>query len=178
MWPALGSAILSAGIFIMGSFSYGFGSNPPIDYPRLLISDTQEFAPAPNNTTPIYVFADQEIQAATAITQLPFQSAQYFSYPAGQTIPTSPVSYLRIAALLLDSLAANKARLSSIQKLLDVELDPVKAAGVLRDQAAEYRKIDDESGAFFIIEQVNDSWSFADRYWKQVQRQSGGGGGI
>ena len=172
----LRTVILGVAIFVMGSFSYNFGANPPIDYPRLLISDTQQFAP--DGTTPIYVFADQEIQAATAIANLPFQSAQYFSYPAGQNIPPQPITYLRVAALLLDCLAANKARLSSIQKLLDVELDPVKAATVLHEQAQAYRDVDDNSGAFMIIEQVNDLFSFQDRFWRQVQRQSGGGGAI
>jgi hypothetical protein len=92
----------------------------------------------------------------------------------GQNIPTSPVSYLRVSALLLDSLAANKARLASIKQLLDVKLDSSDASIQLRATACEYRDVEDNSGAFMIIEQVNDEWSFRDRFWKQVQRQSGG----
>jgi len=71
----------------------------------------------------------------------------------GQNLPTSPVSYLRSAALLLDALAANKSRLASIKQLLDVRLDSSDAAIQLRATAAEYRSVDDDAGAFAIIEQ-------------------------
>lgn len=154
-----------------GTFSYSFGQNPPIDYPRLMISDTQEFLP--DGVTPGYVFADQEIQAITQIVTLPFQSAQYYSPPGGQVLPQSPVNYLRIAAALLDCMVANKAKLASITRILDVELNAGNAAKFLMAQAAEYRKLDDESGGIWIIEQVNNDWSLISRYWKQVQRQQG-----
>lgn len=157
----------------MPTFSYQYGSNPPVDYPRLLISDTQQFAA--DGVTPIFVFYDEEIAAMTAIQTLQWQTSMFYSEASGQNLPASPVNYLRIAAMLLDSIAANKSRLASIQMLLDVKLSPDKAAAALRDQANQYRTVDDESGAFAIIEQCNDYWSFRDRFWKQVQRQSGGG---
>jgi len=152
-------------------FTYNGGENPAIDYPRLMISDTQEFAA--DGTTPAYVFSDQEIEAMTRIVALQFQSAQYFSPPAGRYLPNSPVSYLRIAAGLLDAMAANKAKLAGVIQILDVKLDPAKAAEWLRDLAKEYRQVDDESGAFFIIEQVNNGWTLEQRYWNQIQRQQG-----
>jgi hypothetical protein len=148
------------------AFSYQFGANPQIDYPRLLISDTQETN---------HIFEDSEILMAYNIQASFFQSSMFYSPPAGQTVPLSPVSYLRIAALLLDSLAANKSRLSSITQLLDVHLSPNVAAKSLRDQAQAYRDTDDNSGAFVIIEQCSTTWSFQDRYFNQVQRQIGGG---
>lgn len=158
---------VAAPAFLM-SFSYGFGANPPIDYPRLLISDTVDVG---------HIFEDSEITAATNIQAGTFQSSQFWSGAAssGAYLPTQPVSYLRIAALLLDSLASNKARLSAVTQLLDVHMDPSKAAKALSDQATKYREVDDDSGAIMIIEQVNDVFSFRDRFWKQVQRQSGGG---
>lgn len=161
----------------MGSFSYGFGSNPPIDYPRMLISDTQQYAA--DGVTPIYVFADSEIMAAYQIQQLMFQSSQFFSpgntgSVSDQSLPTQPVTYLRVAALLLDCIASNKARLASIKQLLDVKLDSSDAAIQLRAQAEEYRQVEDNAGAFFIIEQCPNDWSFFDRFWKQVQRQQAG----
>lgn len=157
-----------------GTFSYGYGTNPIIDPIRLLISDTQEFGP--DGVTPVYVFADQEIQMAYQIQASAFQSGQFWSPPSGSfTLPTQPVSQLRVAALLLDSLAANTSRLASIKQILDVKLDSRDAAIQLRETACEYRTVEDESGAFAIIEQVNDVFSFRDRWWKQVQRQSGGG---
>jgi hypothetical protein len=148
------------------AFSYNScnGSNNPVDWIRLLISDTQSVN---------HIFEDSEIMGAVAIQGLQFQSAQFWSGQGGANLPSSPVSYLRVAALLLDSIAANKARLASIKQLLDVKLDSSDAAIQMRATAAEYREVDDNSGAFMIIEQVNDAWSFGDRFWKTVQRASG-----
>ncbi len=148
------------------SFSYQFGANPAIDYPRLLISDTQELN---------HIFEDSEINAAYQINAAQFQSSMFFSPPAGRNLPSQPIAYLRCAALLLDALAANKSRLSSITQLLDVKLSPQFAAKALRDQAQAYRDVDDNSGAFMIIEQVPTVWAFYDRFWNQQQRQTGGG---
>ncbi len=156
------------------SFSYGLGlnppvANPPIDYPRLLVSDTTEFAA--NGTTRVYIFEDAEILAAAAINSATWLSMQFYSGPGGAYFPTSPVNYLRTAAILLDSLAANRARLSSIKQVLDIKLDPALAAKNLKDQAQDYRDADDNSGAIIIAEQVNTQYAFQDRWWKQIQRQ-------
>ena len=172
-------ALLGCAAFLLmpnytGTFSYAGGANPPVDYPRLLVSDTQQFAP--DGTTPIYVFSDQEIAAATQIEISVWQSGQFYSGPMGNaTLGSSPVPWRRIAATLLDSLAANKARLSVVQQILDVKLAPHLAAAAIQAQAAALRKADDESGAFVIVEQVNDVFSFRDRYWKSVQRQFASG---
>lgn len=161
-----------------GTFSYGPSSspptiNPPIDYIRGLVSDTVEFAP--DGVTPVYIFSDQEIQMFTAMQSqaLGWQSTQYYSPPAGAFLPSAPTGYLRIAATMLNALASNKSRLASIKKLLDVQLDSSDAAIQLRDTAQMYLDMDDNSGAVAIIEMVNDYFSFRDRFWKQVQRQSG-----
>jgi hypothetical protein len=146
------------------SFSYQYGNNPAIDYPRLLISDTQD-----EN----HVFEDQEILAATQIELGVWQSGMFWSGAQGVTpLPTPPVPYRRIAATLLDAIASNKSRLSSVTQLLDVHLSPEVAAKALRDQAASLRETDDNSGAFVIIEQVNGPSSFRDRWWKTLQRMS------
>jgi hypothetical protein len=146
------------------SFSYDFTSAPLIANVRLLISDTQ----APG------IFSDEEITAFYNIQASQFQSSQFYSYPVGRNLPASPVSFLRVAALALSALASNQSRLASITQLLDVHLAPGVAAKALRDQAAEYRAIDDDAGAFAVIEQVNTSWNMRDRFWAQVQRQGGG----
>lgn len=148
------------------SFSYQLGANPAIDYPRLLISDTQATG---------HVFEDEEITAATRLQALQFQTGMFYTAPGGQNLPSSPVSYLRVAALLLDALAANKSRLASIQQIYDVKISAKDAAKALREQAEAYRETDDNAGAFAIIEQCTTVWGFRDRYWNQVQRQSGGG---
>lgn len=146
------------------SFTYSFTDAPAIAYVRLLISDTT----APG------IFSDEEITAFYAIQRSQFQSSMFYSYPAGQNLPLQPLSYLRVAALALDSLASNQARLASITQLLDVHLAPSVAAKSLREQADNYRQVDDDSGAMAIIEQCPTVWAFQDRYWNQIQRQSGG----
>lgn len=145
-------------------FSYNTNPFDAVSYVRLLISDTE----SPG------IFSDEEINAFYAIQRAQFQSSMFYSYPAGQNLPAQPVSYLRVAALALDSLASNRARLSSITQLLDVHLDPAVASKSLRDQAADYREVDDNAGAISIIEQCTTTWGFRDRFWNQVQRQSGG----
>lgn len=147
------------------AFTYQFGANPTIDFPRMLVGDTKECN---------HVFEDSEIQAAYTICQSQFQSSMYYSFGAGQPLPSTPVSYLRVAALLCDSLASSSARLAGVTKLLDVQVDIGRTAAALRDQAKEWRDVDDNAGAFMIIEQCTTTWGFFDRFWKQVQRQMAG----
>jgi len=154
------------------AFTYQYGANPPIDYPRLLCSDTVQTDAQGNR---VYAFEDSEIQAATAIELAVFQSSQFYTPPVGlSSLATPPVPWRRIAATLLDSLAANQARLQIIAKLLDVTINP-RASESMAAQAKALRDADDNSGAFVIVEQVNDAFSFRDRYWKEVQRQQGEG---
>lgn len=161
---------LLAALFLLMSFSYQFGANALIDYPRLLCSDTQQFAA--DGVTRIYVFEDAEITAMYQIVGANFQSAQFYSGAGGQNLQSTPVSYLRVSAYLLMSIAANKSRLASIKQLLDVKLDSSDAADQMRETAQQYLDMDDNAGAFMIIEQCNDDFSFRDRFWKTVQRSS------
>ena len=153
-----------AAALLFMSFSYSYGANPMIDWPRLMIADTV----AEN-----CIFQDSEIIAAYNIETANFQSSMFYSYPSGNTLPSTPQPYRRVAALLLDAIAANKSRLSSILQLLDVKMSPDKAAIQLRAQAAALRDTDDNNGSFFIIEQVHDVFSFRQRFWSQVQREQG-----
>lgn len=137
------------------------GTNNEVDYIRLLISDTQNLN---------HVFEDSEILAFYVIQGNVFQSGMFYSYPGGAYVPSVPVSYLRVAAMALDSIASNKARISSITQLLDVKLTPSVAAKALHDQAQSYRDVDDNSGAIFIIEQCPTDFSFRDRWFNQWQR--------
>lgn len=152
------------------SWTYDLVNNPAVAYPRLLVADTDVNLP---------IFQDEEILAVEQIVMMQWQSSQFFSPPGGpiaggtlgENLPSQPIPYYRVAAVLLNAIASNKARLSSIMELLDVKLDPSKAAKALQEQAKMYLDMDDNSGAFVIIEQVNDQFSFRDRYWKQWQRQ-------
>ena len=157
------------------AFTYQFGANPPIDYPRMLISDTVET----QNGQRVYAFEDSEILAATQIENAVFSSPQFYSGPLGSvSLPANPpYPWRRIAATLLDCLAANQARIAIVSGILDVKIN-AQAAASMRAQAQALRDADDNSGAIMIAEQVNNSFSFRDRYWKTVQRQSAGGPGF
>lgn len=145
-------------------FSYQFGANPQIDWPRILVADTQECK---------HIFEDEEILSVYAIAGSPWQSGMMFSDTQGKALPSTPASPYRIAAILLKALAGNRARLSAVTKLLDVNVNPGAAAKALMQQANDWLETDYNSGAFVMIEQCHTSWNFADRFWKQVQRQLG-----
>jgi len=145
----------------------------PIDYVRFLIPDT-EFIPGTN--PPVMIFSDQEIEIMFTIQRgSGFQSSMFFSGSQGRQLPNQPVSYYRVAAIGLDTLANNKAKLGGVLKLLDVTLQRTKeVVDALRDGANNYREQDDNAGSFVLIEQTNTEWSFRDRWWKQFQRQASG----
>jgi hypothetical protein len=153
------------------AFSYDFEANPQVALVRALIPDTVDDPP----TMPCK-FSDREIMAFYQIQQMQFQSSMFFSGSAGRNLPLSPVSILRVAALALDALAGLAARSGGVTKLLDVSLQPMERNAIqLRAQAMQYRQVDDESGAFVIFEQCTTVWAFRNRFWAQVQRQTGGG---
>lgn len=143
-------------------FTYQLGANPTIDFPRLLIGDTEDTN---------HLFEDEEIQSAYKIQAAQFQSSMLYSGGGGQNLPSSPVSYLRVAALLLDALASSKARLM-VSKLLDANITPAATSKALHDQAQAWRDVEDNSGAFFVIEQCTTSFGFLQRFYSQVQRQN------
>lgn len=145
------------------SFSYTSGANPTIDYIRMLIGDTVDAG---------HIFEDAEITSAYAIQAAQFQSGMRYSGAGGANLPSQPISYLRVAAILLKSLASSKARIT-VSKLLDANITPAQAAKALRDQANDWLEQDDNAGAFIILEQCFTGPGFIDRYYKQVQRQVG-----
>lgn len=149
----------------MPSYTYAYGANPPIDFPRLLVSDTD----VANNP----IFADEEIMAASSICSMacavyPAWGAAGFSQQFGSASPR------QVAATLLDSLAANTARLAAMLKVLDVQMDSSKAASALMAQAAALRAADENSSGFAIAEQVLDKFTAVERTWKMMLRTYGG----
>jgi hypothetical protein len=146
------------------SFTYNPGAGDPISRVRLLVADTDAANP---------VFSDDEVNLALSMecSQAIFISAQ--AIPTGVNVaPPVPqvFSYWRSAAMLLDTLAANKSRLAAINELLDVRLSPEKAAQELRATAKEYRERENNAGHFAIAEMVNDIFSARERVWKQLLR--------
>jgi hypothetical protein len=144
------------------SFSYNFGANPPIDYPRLLIADTDSTHA---------IFQDEEITAANNID---FMVMYIPNAQGANTQPMVQPSARRTAAVLLDALAANKARLSAALKVLDINVDSTKAAVELRATAKQLRDTEAMSGNFAITEMVQDQWAARERVWKQLLRIFGG----
>lgn len=142
------------------AFTYQFGANPQIDYPRMLIGDTDSTAP---------VFQDSEILAAYSIIPTFFITPNAGSGQAAGGNFTAP-SYYRVAAILLDALAGMKSRLAAQLKVLDIELNVTDAARELRATAKEYRDIEDHSGAFAIVEMVPNNYAAYERVWKQLLR--------
>ena len=147
------------------SFSYVYGT--PIFYVRLLVPDT-------NSATPI--FQDDEIQGFMDVNQMTWQSSMYNAWQSGRIqLPQTPSNFLRAAALALNALAGNAARLAAVIGLLDVKLNPAASAAALKAQAKAYLDMDDNSVAFAIYEQVTTVWASRDRWLAMLQRQTGGG---
>jgi hypothetical protein len=149
-------------------FSYNYGSNPTIDYPRLLIADTVEFAP--NGTTPVYIFDDREILAMYNIGAVSVIGPS----GGGQVNVVSNPSPRYVAANLLLSLAGNKARLANALKVLDIQVNTQGAAQELRAIAETWLEMEWNSGDVAIVEQVVDQFSARERLWKQMVRLSVG----
>ncbi len=145
------------------AFSYFFcdGTNDQIDLIRAMIGDTVSAG---------HTWEDSEILGFYRIQGLQSQSSMKYSGVAYANLPTSPVSVLRVAASMLDAQANNAAKLAAVTKLLDFEGSAKEAAAIFHSQADALRTVDDESGAFIIIEQVKTVWDQGDRWWKQVQR--------
>lgn len=143
------------------SFTYQLGNNPQIDYPRLLIADTDSTHP---------VFQDEEILAMYNIAQ-PFV---FISPAATVSTPQATATPRFVAAGLLECLASNKARLAAALEVLDIRLDPSKAAQELRKTAEALRDAERNDGTFAIIETVQDAFSWRQRVWKQWLRLWGG----
>ena len=146
--------------------SWSYIPGTPVFFVRLLVPDTSESSP---------IFSDEEINGFMQINQAMWQSSMFYSYQNGAlNLPQTPSNFLRAAALALNSLAGNSARLASVVGLLDVKLSPAAAAKALQDTAQRYLDMDDNSGAFAIYEQCNTVWAFRDRWIAQLQRQTGG----
>ncbi len=142
------------------SFSYGMGSNPQIDAPRILVADTDAAHP---------IFQDEEILLVYNVDQIQFFPAM--STGVASAGPTS--SYRFVAATLLEALASNKARLAAALEVLDIKVDSAKAAVELRKTAEAMRDAERNSGAFGIAELFVDQFTGRQRLWKQLVRLYG-----
>lgn len=132
---------------------------------RLLVGDTDAANP---------IFDDSEIAAALELESgaFLFVSPQRIATATSISPPVSVVSIYRAAAVLLDALASNKARLTSVVQLLDVKLAPAESAKALRDLARSYREVDENAGHYAIAEMVRSSFSARERVLAQAMRMT------
>jgi hypothetical protein len=145
------------------TFSYDFVTAPLISQVRMLIPDTDYTAP---------IFGDDEINQAIFIESSQGLYCSGQANPVGNSVspPVQVYSIRRAAALLVDVIAGNNARLGIIQQLLDVKLDSSKAVVALRAYADSLRQTEAMSGAFAITEMVVDPFSARERVFKQILR--------
>lgn len=75
--------------------------------------------------------------------------------------------------MALDVIASNKAKLSIIEQILDVKLNPNASTKALRDQAEALREQERTLGSVAIAEMVVDSFSARERWLAQFLRLEG-----
>ncbi len=147
----------------MPTYTYQFGANPTIDYPRLLIPDTDVTGGATTAT-----FADEEIMMAYNVSTLAVFVAPNQGGVAA-VIPGTP-SYRWVAATLQDVLAANAGRLGRMLQALDIKLDTRQASADLRASAEALRDAERNSGSFGIAEMCLNQFTMRERWINQVLR--------
>ena len=144
-------------------FTYDFIAAPLLSSVRMLIPDTDSTAP---------IFQDEEVNQAIFIESSQGLYCSGMANPTGSSVspPVQVYSIRRAAALLVDVIAGNNARLGIIQQLLDVKLDSSKAVVALRAYADSLRQTEAMSGAFAIAEMTLDAFSARERVFKQILR--------
>lgn len=140
-------------------FTYDFNTDPELSQVRMLIADTD-----PANV----IFSDDEVWQALNMENS--QNLMHLGTGYGVAVPLV-YSVWRAAALLLDTLASNTSRLAGALMVLDIKLQTGEAAIQLRSTAKEYRDREMNSGAFAVVEMVNDDFSWRNRIWNQMLRQ-------
>lgn len=142
------------------SFTYDLVNAYDLSVVRLLVFDTNSAAP---------IFEDIEVTTA-----LQYESSQNLIVAlSGYTLrqPAKLIySHRRAAAMLLRSLAANKARLATISGLLDVKLNAAQAAQQLNALADQYINDEANAGYFAISEMVVNNFSMRERLVAMLYR--------
>ena len=147
------------------AFTYDPTQLTPFTIVRLLIPDT-------DSTKPIYNDAEINIFLFATSSQSLYVSGQAAVNGAQLQNPPVPQVYSPYfaAALALDSIASNKARLAAISQILDVKLGHDAAAAALHTQAEAYRDTERNGGHFAIAEMVVDAFTTRERVYKQLLR--------
>ena len=143
--------------------SFSYDPSTPIGVVRLLVSDTVNVAPLP-------IWQDDEIQAALNVFVSTGMLVGLSGYNLAVPVPQT-WSYRRSAALLLRSLAGNKARMATVG-LLDAKINGAAAANALRAIATDYVTSEENDGFFAVSDMVQDAFSMRERLWKMLYRQN------
>ncbi len=146
--------------------SWTYTPGTPIFYVRSLIPDTDPVK---------VIFTDEELNGYLFLnsSQGLYSSGQAWPIGTTQTMPVQVYSYYRAAAQAIDVIASNRARLATVEMILDVKLNPGIAAKTLHDIAEGLRE-QDENMSFGIVEQVFDPFSARERAINQLLRLEAG----
>lgn len=148
------------------SFTYDFTANLLLSQVRMLVPDTDATHP---------IFNDDEVNQALYLTSSQGLYVAAQAAAGGSNRNTTPLIYsVRMAAaLLIDALASNKAKLAVVEQILDVKIDPSRAQKALHEQAECLRDQERKLGSFAIAEVVTDSFSARERWYAQILRIEG-----
>lgn len=146
------------------SFTYIPGT--PVFIVRSLIPDTNPAAT---------IFSDEEINSYLWLCSSQALYVSGMATPGGLApqVPCQVYSYRRAAAMAIDVIASDRARLATVQQLLDVKIDGGKAQAALHEIAESLREQDD-LGNFAIVELVYDQFAARERMMNQLLRIEGG----
>lgn len=146
--------------------SFSYQPMTPIFFVRSLIPDTN-MANA--------VFSDEELNGYLFLesSQGIYSSGQ--AWPNGNqgSMPIQVFSYRRAAAMAIDVIAGDRAKLATIQQLLDVKIDGGKAQSALHEIAESLREQEDNT-SFAIAELTYDPFAARERMLNQLLRIQGG----
>lgn len=146
------------------SFSYTPGT--PVFYVRSLIPDT-------NSTRSI--FSDEEINGFLYLnsSQFLYVSAMAVQGGAAPIPPVQVYSFYRTAAMAIDVIASDRAKLATLQQVLDIKIDGGKAQASLHEIAESLRTQEDNLGHFAIAEMTFDPFAARERTLNQLLRIQG-----
>lgn len=146
--------------------SFSYQPMTAIFFVRSLIPDTNQ-----SNA----IFSDEELNGFLFLESSQGIYTSGMAWPNGSQapLPIQVYSYRRAAAMAIDVIAADRAKLATIQQLLDVKIDGGKAQTALHEIAESLREQEDNLG-FAIAEVTYDPFAARERMLNQLLRLQGG----
>ncbi len=146
--------------------SFTYDPMTPIFFVRSLIPDTNPSA---------FIFSDEELNGYLFLesSQGIYTSGQAWPNGTRAAMPVQVYSYRRAAAMAIDVIASDRAKLATLQQVLDVKIDGGKAQVALHEIAESLREQEDNT-SFAIAEMVPDPFAARERCLNQLLRLTGG----